>query len=212
MIADLFAESRTLTLDPGAMLLGGFALGVAPALLEGVAAIAAAAPFRQMATPGGRRMSVAMTNCGAAGWVTDAAGYRYATADPLSGRPWPAMPPAFRDLARRAATAAGFAGFDPDACLVNLYRPGARMAPHQDIDERDMGEPIVSVSLGLSATFLWGGAARGDPKRRLRIDHGDVLVWGGPARRTFHGIAPLAAGTQPDTGETRINLTFRRAL
>ena len=212
MTADLFAESRTLALDPGAMLLGGFALGEAKALLAGIEAVAAAAPFRHMTTRGGGRMSVAMTNCGQAGWVTDARGYHYAPADPLSGEPWPAMPPLFRALAIRAAGAAGHAGFDPDACLVNLYRPGARMAPHQDIDERDMGAPIVSVSLGLSATFLWGGAARGDARRRLRIDHGDVLVWGGPARRTFHGIAPLAEGLHPDTGAVRYNLTFRRAL
>ncbi len=157
-------------------------------------------------------MSVAMTGCGAASWVSDRAGYRYAPADPLTGRPWPALPPALLDLAARAAAAGGFAGFAPDTCLVNRYEPGARMALHQDRDEQDFAQPIVSVSLGLPATFLWGGLRRADRPRRLRLLHGDVVVWGGPARLAYHGVAPLADGAHDLTGRCRINLTFRRAL
>ena len=212
MPADLFPETRaTLPLDPGAVLLGGFALDAAPALLRGIAWVAAAAPFRRMQTPGGRTMSVAMTNAGAAGWTTSRAGYRYAGADPLSGAPWPPMPPDFATLAAEAAQAAGFANFAPDACLINRYEPGARMAPHQDKDEADLAAPIVSVSLGLPAVFLWGGPARADRPRRLALHHGDVVVWGGPARLTFHGIDTLKAGDHPATGALRYNLTFRKA-
>ncbi|MET0268887.1 MAG: DNA oxidative demethylase AlkB [Sphingomonas sp.] len=212
-MSDLFPDTRArLTLDPGAVLLGGFALPRAEALLAGIAAIAAAVPFRRMETPGGRRMSVAMTNAGAAGWTTSRRGYRYATTDPETGVPWPAMPDAFLALATHAAETAGFTGFRPDACLVNRYEPGARMALHQDRDEADMAAPIVSVSLGLPARFLWGGAERTSKARRLPLLHGDVLVWGGPARLTFHGVDTLAAGDHPRTGGLRYNLTFRRAL
>lgn len=203
-------DDRTVALSPGAMLLHGHARAVAGELLDGIAAVAREAPFRRMETPGGRAMSVAMTNCGDLGWTTDRRGYRYATADPATGRPWPAMPGAFAALARRAAATAGFAGFAPDACLVNRYEAGARMGLHQDRDEADMAQPIVSVSLGVSAVFLWAGAARRGA-RRVPLDHGDVVVWGGPARLAFHGIAPLPAGSHPATGDIRYNLTFRRA-
>jgi DNA oxidative demethylase len=199
-------------LAPGALLLRGFARDEAAALVAVVAEIAAAAPFRQMITPGGFRMSVAMTNCGDAGWVTDRTGYRYAPLDPLSERPWPRMPEVFRDLAQRAAEAAGFADFTPDACLINRYEPGARLSLHQDKDERDATKPIVSVSLGLPAIFLWGGLRRGDRPRRLVMESGDVAVWGGPSRFVYHGIAPLAEGEHPLTGRARINLTLRKAL
>jgi alkylated DNA repair protein (DNA oxidative demethylase) len=199
-------------LAEGATLLRGFARDEVGALLAEVAAVVAEAPLRQMITPGGYRMSVAMTNCGAAGWVTDRAGYRYDAVDPLSGRPWPAMPRAFRDLAARAASAAGFTGFVPDACLINRYEPGARLSLHQDKDERDGTQPIVSVSLGLPAIFLFGGARRSDRPRRIRIASGDVAVWGGAARFAFHGIDPLAEGEDPLAGRCRINLTLRRAL
>ncbi len=210
---DLFGEARhRLTLAEGAVLLGGFALPVEAPLLAAFQAVVAAAPFRRMVTPGGSTMSVAMTNCGAAGWVTDRRGYRYDAIDPESGRPWPAMPAAFDDLARAAAAAAGFGGFTPDACLVNRYEPGTRLSLHQDRDERDFGAPIVSVSLGLPATFLFGGLRRSDPQRRVRLRHGDVVVWGGPARLAFHGVLPLAEGEHPATGRRRLNLTFRRAL
>lgn len=211
-IADLFAAERScLELDPGAWLLGGFALDEAPALLAAIAAIAAAAPFRYLETPGGGRMSVAMTNCGEVGWVSDRRGYRYETDDPLSGHPWPVMPPIFRDLAARAARRAGFADFRPDACLINRYAPGTRLSLHQDRDEATLEAPIVSVSLGVSATFLWGGHRRNDRPRRLILHHGDVVVWGGPARMTFHGIDTLPRSEHPLTAEYRFNLTFRAA-
>jgi alkylated DNA repair protein (DNA oxidative demethylase) len=165
-----------------------------------------------MVTPGGHQMSVAMTNCGGLGWVTDRSGYRYDRLDPNSARPWPSMPPSFRELAREAAAQAGFDGFSPEACLVNRYLPGARMSLHQDKDEGDFGAPIVSVSLGLPATFLFGGLKRGDKAQRFRLSHGDVAVWGGPARLKFHGVAPLADGEHVLMGRQRINLTFRKAV
>ncbi|WEK43916.1 MAG: DNA oxidative demethylase AlkB [Candidatus Sphingomonas colombiensis] len=209
---DLFPDDRrNLTLDPGAMLLGGFALPIDRLLLDAIATIAAKAPFRHLETPGGRRMSVAMTNAGGLGWVSDRRGYRYDTADPLTGRPWPAMPRIFAELARDAAAAAGFTGFAPEACLINRYEPGAKLSLHQDRDERNLEQPIVSVSLGVEATFLWGGQARGDRSRRIALRHGDVMVWGGPARLTFHGIDTLARADHRLTGMLRYNLTFRKA-
>lgn len=195
------------TIDPGAALLHGFAHGDAAALMEEIERIAEAAPFRHMMTPGGFAMSVAMTNCGAWGWITDRKGYRYSATDPESGRAWPAMPASFRDLASRAAEAAGFAGFVPDSCLVNRYVPGAKMSPHQDKDEMDFAAPIVSVSLGLPGVFLWGGATRGERPRRFRLEAGDVVVWGGPSRLNFHGVDTVAQGDAP----CRYNLTFRKA-
>ena len=195
------------TIDPGAALLHGFAHGDAAALMEEIERIAEAAPFRHMMTPGGFAMSVAMTNCGAWGWITDRKGYRYSATDPESGRAWPAMPASFRDLASRAAEAAGFAGFAPDSCLVNRYVPGAKMSPHQDKDEMDFAAPIVSVSLGLPGVFLWGGATRGEQPRRFRLEAGDVVVWGGPSRLNFHGVDTVAQGDAP----CRYNLTFRKA-
>lgn len=200
------------TLGPGAVLLRGFAAPRAAALMAAVEQVVAAAPLRRMATPGGYRMSVEMTNCGRAGWVTDRNGYHYDPVDPLTGRPWPALPSLFLRLAESAAAAGGFDGFAPDVCLVNRYEAGARLSLHQDKDERDFSQPIVSVSLGLPAVFLWGGLSRSDRPRRLRLESGDVVVWGGPARRVFHGIAPLADGHDPLTGSCRINLTFRKAL
>jgi len=195
----------------GALLLRGFARPHDRDLIAAIEAITEAAPFRRMVTPGGHRMSVAMTNCGALGWVTDPRGYRYDPVDPDSGKPWPLMPALFRELAEKAATEAGFAGFAPEACLINRYEPGARMSLHQDRDERNMTAPIVSVSLGLPATFLFGGMKRSDKPQRYRLQHGDVVVWGGPARLAFHGVAPLADGEHGLLGRKRINLTFRRA-
>lgn len=216
MTFDLFDDlppetPHTEPLAAGAVILRAFAHAAAPALLEAVARITASAPWRHLVTPGGQRMSVAMTNCGSFGWVSDARGYRYEPADPLSGQPWPAMPEPFRTLAAEAAQAAGFAGFAPDACLVNRYLPGTRLSLHQDRDERDLGAPIVSVSLGLPATFLFGGLQRTDRTARVRLAHGDVVVWGGPSRLAYHGVAPLADGDHPLCGHERINLTFRRA-
>ena len=194
----------------GAVLLRGFAGAVETGLIAALRATVEQAPFRHMMTPGGHQMSVAMTNCGSFGWVTERTGYRYDSHDPEAGRPWPPMPPSFRELAMRAAARAGFAGFAPDACLINRYQPGARMSLHQDKDELDLDAPIVSVSLGLPAIFLFGGLQRGDKPRRFRLQHGDVAVWGGPTRLAFHGVAPLADGEHALMGRQRINLTFRK--
>jgi len=194
------------------VLLRRFAAPMQDELRDALREIASAAPFRQMVTPGGFTMSVAMTNCGNVGWVTDRRGYRYDPIDPDSGKPWPSMPPSFRALAARAAAQGGFANFAPDACLINRYEPGAKMSLHQDKDETDFDAPIVSVSLGLPATFLFGGAKRSDKTRRYRLTHGDVVVWGGPSRLFFHGIAPLADGEHPLFGRQRINLTFRKTV
>lgn len=210
--ADLFADTRShIPLAPGAVLLGGFALADADALAERIGALSAVSPFRRMETRGGGRMSVAMLNCGQLGWVSDARGYRYDPIDPETGAPWPAMPPEFRALAVRAAAAAGFAGFAPDACLMNRYMPGARLGLHRDADERDRRSPVVSVSLGLPATFLWGGDARTDRTARHLLFHGDVVVWGGPSRMVYHGVDALEDGDHPATGPMRYNLTFRKA-
>jgi DNA oxidative demethylase len=195
----------------GAVLLRGFARPVEAELIADIGAIAAQAPFRHMVTPGGHQMSVAMTNCGGAGWVTDRSGYRYDGVDPESRKAWPAMPASFRALATRSAAEAGFDGFSPDACLINRYQPGARMSLHQDKDENDFGAPIVSVSLGLPAIFLFGGLQRSDKPRRFRLQHGDIVVWGGTSRLFFHGVAPLADGEHGLLGRQRINLTFRKA-
>ena len=199
-------------LAAGAVVLRGFAIEPAPALMRELEQLVGASPFRHMTTPGGYRMSVAMTNCGRVGWVTDPSGYRYDACDPLSARAWPTMPEAFRALAVRAAEAAGFGGFEPDACLINRYVPGARLSLHQDRDERQLSAPVVSVSLGLPAIFLVGGARRAERPRRTRLASGDVVVWGGPARLAFHGVAPLDDGSHALTGRCRINLTFRQAL
>jgi alkylated DNA repair protein (DNA oxidative demethylase) len=193
------------------VLLRGFAKPIEHDLVAALQAITAQAPFRHMFTPGGHQMSVALTNCGNAGWVSDRNGYRYDGVDPVSGQPWPAMPQVFLDLAERAAAEAGFGKFSPDACLINRYEPGARMSLHQDRDEQDFAAPIVSVSLGIPAIFLFGGLKRADKPRRFRLAHGDIAVWGGPSRLFFHGVAPLADGEHALTGRQRINLTFRKA-
>jgi alkylated DNA repair protein (DNA oxidative demethylase) len=217
LTTDLFAGVSGLhpaqeLMAEGAVLLRGFAKPVEGDLIADLRDIVELAPFRHMLTPGGHKMSVAMTNCGGLGWVADRTGYRYDANDPETGKPWPAMPPSFRDLAGQAAARAGFGGFSPDACLINRYQPGARMSLHQDKDEDDFGAPIVSVSLGLPAIFLFGGLRRGDRPRRFRLEHGDITVWGGPARLAFHGVAPLADGEHALLGRQRINLTFRKAL
>ncbi len=211
---DLFdgdlAETRDIQLAPGAMLLSGFARPLEAVLIDAVKAIIAHAPFRHLITPGGHRMSVAMTNCGRVGWVSDRTGYRYDPIDPESSKPWPQMPAAFAQIAEQAAAKAGFADFHPDACLINRYEPGAKLSLHQDKDELDFNAPIVSVSLGLPATFLFGGLNRTDKTVRYRLTHGDVVAWGGPARLAFHGVMPLADGEHPLLGAQRINLTFRK--
>jgi alkylated DNA repair protein (DNA oxidative demethylase) len=196
----------------GALLLPGYADACASELFDAVRGVVARAPWRHMVTPGGLTMSVAMTNCGRVGWVTDQRGYRYTDTDPTSGRRWPAMPVLMQSFAARAAAAAGFSGFEADACLVNYYAPGSRLTLHQDRNERDFGAPVVSVSLGLPAVFLFGGMKRTDATRRIALLHGDTVVWGGAQRLAFHGVAKLAEGEHPLTGRCRINLTFRRAL
>ncbi|MBV9461347.1 MAG: DNA oxidative demethylase AlkB [Bradyrhizobium sp.] len=215
MTADLFDSAEVLpareAIGEGALLLRGFARPIQHDLLDAVSRVSTQAPFRRLFTPGGHQMSVAMTNCGNLGWVSDRTGYRYDAIDPDSGRPWPQMPPIFHELAGQAAAQAGFPGFRPEACLVNRYEAGTRLSLHQDRDEKNYDAPIVSVSLGLPATFLWGGLKRADKTVRYRLEHGDVVVWGGPSRLVFHGVAPLADGEHALLGRQRINLTFRQA-
>lgn len=198
-------------LGPGSMLLRGFALAEERRLLDDLEGIVHASALRHMVTPGGFRMSVAMTNAGTLGWISDGSGYRYSPVDPDSGRAWPKMPSSFARLATNAATRAGFSGFVADACLVNRYEPGARLTLHQDKDERDFSAPIVSVSLGLPAIFLFGGTTRKARPERYRLEHGDVVVWGGADRLRYHGVLPLADAEHALLGRARVNLTFRKA-
>ena len=214
---DLFGEmpackSKRLQLAEGAFILGGFVREIDDALLNEIETIVLKAPFRHMVTPGGYRMSVAMSNCGSVGWVSDRSGYRYDVIDPDTNRAWPTMPDLFLDVANRAAKCAGFENYVPDACLINLYETGTRLSLHQDKDEQDASAPIVSVSLGLPAVFLFGGTKRDTRPRRFPLEHGDVVVWGGPSRFNYHGILPIADGHHALLGARRINLTFRKAL
>src|SRR5262245_7366381 len=216
-MADLFAgiappDPPKEIMAEGAVLLRGLADPVATALLAALDEITATSPFRHMVTPGGYAMSAAMTNCGAAGWVSDRTGYRYDRGDPETGNAWPPMPPCFLDLALAAATDAGYREFRPDACLLNRYEPGARLSLHQDKNERSFAHPIVSVSLGLPATFQFGGLRRNDPVKKFALRHGDVAVWGGPSRLCYHGVSVLKEGYHATVGRLRINLTFRGAL
>lgn len=210
---DLFAEEPAWRepLADGAAILWRFAIRDASALLAAIETLSAQAPFRHMVTPGGYSIAVAMTNCGASGWVSSRSGYCYTACDPLTGAPWPKMPPLFLTLAVAAARAAGYENFHPDACLINRYSPGAKLSLHQDKDEYHFDAPIVSVSLGLPAIFQFGGLRRADPLSRHYLDHGDVAVWGGSSRLFYHGIAPLKNGHHPEAGAWRYNLTFRRA-
>jgi alkylated DNA repair protein (DNA oxidative demethylase) len=216
MNLDLFADLDPTPqpderIGPQAWVLRGFALPRVSALLPALDAVLAQAPFRHMVTPGGFTMSVALSNCGALGWISDRRGYRYGAQDPLTGNAWPAMPPIFLALAADAARQAGFDAFVPDACLINRYLPGARLSLHQDRDERDFGAPIVSVSLGIPAIFQFGGLERSDRTTRVPLQHGDVAVWGGPDRLRFHGVLPLKDAEHPLLGGQRINFTFRKA-
>lgn len=208
-LIDAAQRGETVALRAGITLLRGFADDAA--LWSAVQAVLAAAPPRRMATPGGRRMSAAMTNCGSLGWVSDTRGYRYTQHDPHTGLPWPVMPRRLHSLASAAAAQAGFAGFSPDACLINEYIVGARMGLHRDSDEQDFSQPIVSVSLGVPAVFLIGGERRKDTTEAVRLGHGDVVVFGGPARLVYHGVRPIREQCHPLLGQRRINLTFRRA-
>jgi DNA oxidative demethylase len=216
MTMDLFndmidTEPQQVVLDTGAMILRRFAVQDETAILAALDNVVAQAPFRHMFTPGNHRMSVAMTNCGTLGWVSDSSGYRYDNIDPISRHKWPPMPGIFQKLAKDAAAQAGFQGFVPDACLINRYEPGAKLSLHQDKDERDLDQPIVSVSLGIPAVFVFGGLHRADEVMRVQVTHGDVVVWGGPARLRYHGVLPLKEACHPLVGKRRINLSFRRA-
>lgn len=196
---------------PGAVVLRQYATTRAETLFAAVQHIAQQSPFRQMQTPGGHTMSVAITNCGALGWITDRKGYRYESVDPQTGQPWPDMPTSLQDFAHAAAATAGFPGFHSDACLINRYQPGTKMGLHQDKDEQDFSAPIVSVSLGVPATFQFGGLKRSDKPVKVPLAHGDVVVWGGEARLRFHGVMTIRQAYHPLTGHERINLTFRKA-
>lgn len=211
MQEDLFAAHRPEREDlgDGAVLFPGLSSSLG--FLKEIASVLKAAPLRHLITPSGHTMSVAMSNCGALGWTSGPQGYSYSPVDPETGKPWPAMPAVFREFAAKTAARAGFRDFEPDACLINRYAPGSRLSPHQDRDECDMRWPIVSVSLGVPATYqLFGAVRRGTP-RLIRLYHGDVIVLGGAARRYFHGIKKLEAAVHADTGPYRYNLTFRRA-
>lgn len=212
-MTDLFDNllPQKIEIAPGAFLLKGFALAEEAQLWVDLQKVIQYAPFRHMVTPGGFAMSVAITNCGNLGWVSDRKGYRYTQYDPLSGKSWPAMPTSFQTLAKAAAGEAGFKDFVPDACLINNYQIGAKMGLHQDKDEQDFNQPIVSVSLGLPATFQFGGLKRSDKTINIPLQHGDVVVWGGVARLRYHGVLTLKSGQHPLLGEQRINLTFRKA-
>lgn len=211
-LLDALAARGREALSDGACVLRAAAIDDADALLTAIADVCRAAPPRHLLVPGGKRMSVAMSNCGALGWVSDARGYRYERCDPLSGQPWPPMPEPMLRVARAAAAESGYDGFAPDACLINRYEPGTRLSPHQDRDEADYGHPIVSVSLGLPATFQFGGPKRADPLKKVALRHGDVVVWGGPSRLAHHGVLTLKSGEHPMTGRRRFNLTLRKAL
>lgn len=213
---DLFADDApqpptTERIGPRSWVLRGFALPLIDRLLPALDSVLAQAPFRHMVTPGGHTMSAALSSCGSFGWITSPRGYAYSSIDPQNGQPWPAMPEVFFELAQQAADAAGFPGFVPDACLINRYIPGAKMSLHQDKDEQAYEWPVVSVSLGIPAMFLFGGLARNDATQRVPLFHGDVVVWGGEDRLRFHGVMPIKQAEHPQLGEQRINFTFRKA-
>lgn len=213
--ADLFADIERNQCDeilPDVFLLKGFALEKSTQLFKTICEVDTQAPFRKMQTPGGFYMSAELTNCGVVGWHSDHNGYRYTPFDPLTEQPWPDMPQGFRDLAETAAKRCGFPDFTPDVCLMNRYAVGAKMGLHQDKDEKDFAQPIVSLSLGLPIIFQFGGPKRNDPKQRILLQHGDVVVWGRAARRYYHGVLTLKSGQHPLTGPYRYNLTFRRAM
>ncbi|WP_434589080.1 DNA oxidative demethylase AlkB [Pseudomonas sp. R4-83] len=214
---DLFADhepvqqARAEQIGEQAWVLRGFALPQVDRLLPELDTVLAAAPLRHMVTPGGFSMSVGTSSCGRLGWITDRRGYRYSSVDPFSGLAWPALPAGFTDLAHTAAEQAGFADFAADSCLINQYVPGAKMSLHQDKDEKAYAAPIVSLSLGLPAMFLFGGFQRSDKCQRIPLLHGDMVIWGGVDRLRFHGVLPIKPGYHPRLGERRINLTFRVA-
>ncbi len=211
---DLFSPQDTSSrkrIGPSAFVLQGFAMPYVDDLLACIHVMEQEAAFRHMVTPGGFTMSVAITNCGKLGWTSNRHGYRYSVTDPDTGQPWPHMPSTFSRLAREAAAASGFADFEPDACLINRYLAGSRLSLHQDKNERDFSAPIVSVSLGIPAIFLFGGHERSHKTMRVSLQHADVVVWGGEDRLRYHGVMPLKESFHPLLGGQRFNLTFRKA-
>lgn len=201
----------TVLLAEGAMVLRRFATPVVVALMEGVEAVVAQSPLRRLIVPNGRPMRIEMTNCGLVGWVNIDGRYRYSRVDPLTGRSWPGMPATFRRIAGAAASAAGYPDFQPAVCIINRYAVGADLQMHQDRDDTQDRQPVVSVSLGLPAIFHFGGQGRGEKPLTIPLDDGDVVVWGGASRMHRHGVAPVAPGVHPRTGAYRYNLTFRTA-
>jgi DNA oxidative demethylase len=203
-------EDLQTALAPGALLMRGFGRGGDVDILQAVESVIAQAPLRHLQTPGGYTMSIQTTRCGSMGWVSEPGGYRYAASNPGTQQPWPAMPPCLLDFAVRAATEAGYPDFVPDSCMINQYLPGTKLGLHQDRDERDLRAPVVSLSLGLPAIFLFGGLQRAGKTQRYRLAHGDVVVWGGPSRLAFHGVLPVAEGDHALLGRRRVNVTFRK--
>ena len=205
----LFPDASAVEFAPDAVLFRAAVEPIAHELLREIGRVVDVSPLRTVMTPIGKPMSVEMTNCGRVGWVSDRKGYRYETHDPLTGKPWPIMPNPFADLAATMAARAGYDSFAPDACLINRYSAGSKMGLHQDRDEEDFSQPIVSVSLGLPIRFNFGGERRTDRTTKVNLRHGDVVVFGGVARLAFHGVGTLRRGTHELTGVYRYNLTFR---
>jgi alkylated DNA repair protein (DNA oxidative demethylase) len=210
---DMFEDSQPCNLQVAENVywLKAYALSSEKSLLADFESVIFQAPLRHMMTKMGSAMSAAMTNCGALGWVSDRRGYRYDANDPATNKSWPLMPASFRQLATLAAAEAGFDDFLPDACLINQYQVGASMGLHQDKNELEFNQPIVSVSLGIPAIFQFGGLARTDKTIKIPLKHGDIVVWGGDARLKFHGIATIKSNKHPIFGAYRYNLTFRKA-
>ncbi len=211
---DIYApdfDALSIQISPDAVLFKAALKPVASSLLEEIRTISGANPFRQRKTPGGQLMSAAMTNCGAWGWVTDADGYRYSDIEPETGRTWLPIPAVWIQWVNLFCQRAGLGTFNPDACLINRYAPGAGMGLHQDKDEKDLAIPIVSFSLGAPVLFRWGGLNRQEPVSEFLLEHGDVLVWGGADRMRFHGVKKLRRYQHPLTGHYRYNLTFRQS-
>ena len=206
LFTQLETEPTYEEVTPGAVLMRGLALPQDREFLAAVDTITAAAPVHHAVTPSGLPMGVMVTDCG----DSRAFANRWDPANPTHKRVWPPMPVVLRDFAIRCAVRAGFPKFRPDACHINQYEAGIKLGLHQDRHECDMTQPIVSVSFGLECVFLFGGLQRMDKPRHILLEHGDVFVWGGPARMCFHGVQPLKPGSHPLTGPYRINLTFRK--
>ncbi|THJ30850.1 DNA oxidative demethylase AlkB [Lampropedia aestuarii] len=211
---DLFADSpeeQRVALGPQAVVLRQKASPLAAELVARIEDVLQHSPLYQMATPGGKPLSVRTTSCGTHGWSSDPTGYSYVRHHPLTDQAWPEIPAAWSALATEAAQEAGFAQFAPDTCLINQYGLDSKMALHQDRSEQDLRQPVVSISLGMSALFLWGGMQRSDKPAHVLLHHGDMVVWGGVDRLRFHGIKHLTGAPHPQLGAMRYNLTLRRA-